>query len=156
MKQGDVFSFLSLKGNVMNNPTKRARRFATARRLVVRPPNHQKPRKPARRSRPSDRHAALIAVASVIKSLDMPKTDTKRHPIRIGIPVELDVVLEKKQKETGLSAIAILLAGAREYLARQTKPTEKVSSQTLATAAKRRGRPRKSEPKAAPRTRSRK
>lgn len=140
----------------MNNPTKRARRFATFRlvesdRQIIKNLGNPRVDQGA-----SDRHAALIAVASVIKSLDMPKTDTKRYPIRIGIPVELDVVLEKKQKDTGLSAIAILLAGAREYLARQAKPTEKVSSQTLATAAKRRGRPRKSEPKAAPRTRSRK
>jgi len=63
--------------------------------------------------------------------------------MRIGIPAELDVALEEKQQKTGQTAIAILLAGAREYIARQSRTKGSMSETPKVLAAKTRGRPRK-------------
>jgi len=102
-----------------------------------------------------DRHEALVALAAIIPQLTIPKAETVRHPMRIGIPRELDEALERKQIETGQTALVLLLQSTKEYFRRQESDTAETtpSSQADAVApeqsfqvAKRKpGRPRKSE-----------
>ena len=127
----------------MSRPTKRDRRFATFRLLEADRMLLKKLGSPDSDGESTDRHAALIAVARIIKEIEVPALDNRRQPMRIGIPAELDHALEEKQQQTGQTAIAILLAGAREYLSRQSKRKGSISETPKVLATKKRGRPRK-------------
>ncbi|MDZ4847916.1 MAG: hypothetical protein SGI77_01355 [Pirellulaceae bacterium] len=138
----------------MTSPRKRERRFATLR-LTTQDKELLK-----RLGSPSDaapdRHNALIAIAGLIAQLELPAIDSRRQPIRLGIPPELDRAIELKRKATGQTALAILLAGARAYLESQQSPAEqlpapnaskaisKTSIEHAALTKRRPGRPRKS------------
>ena len=64
-----------------------------------------------------DRYHALLELVAVVQKLKLPDVRNQiRHPLRLGIPTQLDKAIRKKADATGQTYIAILLTAAREHL----------------------------------------
>ena len=63
-----------------------------------------------------DRYEAFLDLAKLVPGLELPNIkDLERRPIRLGIPAELEEIINKKSEETGQPFITILLEAAKVY-----------------------------------------
>ena len=79
-------------------------------------------------ARKRDRHMALLELVSLVPTLDLPKVDkSKREPMRLGIPSELDAAINKVKHQTGHTYVSILLAAVHRRLELDSKPNRRRS-----------------------------
>lgn len=108
----------------MSEPnTRRERRFITLRLLDEDRDLIQNLAK-GRESTP-DRHAALSALVPFVRKLSLPDIrEQERSALRVGIPAELEDVINEVAERTGQPFVAVFLAAAREYRKRYPLKSE--------------------------------
>ena len=93
------------------------RRERTYRTLRLRSEDKELLQRLGRDDQDLDRYHALLELVAVIQKLQLPDVrNESRHPLRLGIPTQLDEAIRKKVDATGQTYIAVLLTAAREYL----------------------------------------
>ena len=93
------------------------RRERTYRTLRLRSEDKKLLQQLGRNDQDLDRYHALLELVAVVQKLQLPDVrNERRHPLRLGIPTQLDKVIRKKVDATGQTYIAVLLMAAREHL----------------------------------------
>lgn len=89
----------------------RSRRFVTFRL----PEKDHRLLREIGKKRGLERYQALLELVDVIPQLELPEKSSQRRPMRIGLPTELDEVLQAAKERSGVPYLDILLAAARKY-----------------------------------------